>query len=89
MDNKIISIILFMVCFISAALVVLNVYEYRSLISEKNINDQQQSHLNATWGKLVLEHQTLTAPANIEKLSRSRLQMVSPTKLQIQYLVVE
>ncbi len=89
MNNKIITVILLMVCFISAALVVLNVYEYRALVSEKNINHQEQEHLNATWGKLVLEHQTLTAPAHIEKLSRSRLKMVSPTKLEIQYLVAE
>jgi len=81
-------LVLSVVFFVSASLVILNVYEYRSLVSKKNINDQKKDHLNATWGRLILEYQTLTAPAHIEKLSRSRLGMVSPTKKDVRHLVL-
>jgi cell division protein FtsL len=87
MQSKVLFLFLSIV-FFSASLVILNVHEYRSLVSEKNVNDQKKDHLNTTWGRLILEYQTLTAPAHIEKLARSRLRMVSPTKNDIRYLVL-
>jgi cell division protein FtsL len=86
--SKVFVLVLPVVFFMSASSVVLNVYEYSTLVSEKNANDQKKDHLNAAWGRLILEYQTLTAPAHIEKLSRSRLGMVSPTKNDVRHLVL-
>ena len=59
-------------------------YENRQLHNriQTALNDRNAAQVE--WGKLLLEHSTLTAPLRIEMLAKTQLDMVVPDSKQIE-----
>lgn len=53
-------------------------YENRRLHNNIQQELENRNSAQVEWGKLLLEHSTLTAPGRIEKLARERLGMEVP-----------
>ena len=81
--KKIISyIILLVLVFVSAIMVVFQVFEYRHDYRELSAFNREKDDLNAEWGRLLIEQQTFGATAQIGSRAVTQLRMFSPPAAQ-------
>ncbi len=71
-------VILLVLVFISAMMVVLQVFEYRHDYREMSSFMRERDDLNAEWGRLLIEQQTFGATAQIKTRAVTQLRMYSP-----------
>lgn len=64
--------------FISAMMVVFQVFEYRHDYRELSSHMRERDDLNAEWGRLLIEQQTFGATAQIGTRAVTQLRMFSP-----------
>ena len=77
--KKIISyIILLVLVFVSAIMVVFQVFEYRQDYRKLSSYLRERDDLNAEWGRLLIEQQTFGATAQIGTRAVTQLRMYSP-----------
>lgn len=75
-------VILLMLVFISAMMVVFQVFEYRHDYREMSSFMRERDDLNAEWGRLLIEQQTFGATAQIGTRAVTQLRMYSPPAAQ-------
>ena len=75
-------VILLVLVFISAMMVVFQVFEYRHDYREMSSFMRERDDLNAEWGRLLLEQQTFGATAQIGTRAVTQLRMYSPPAAQ-------
>ena len=81
--KKIISyIILLVLVFVSAIMVVFQVFEYRHDYRDLSAFNREKDDLNAEWGRLLIEQQTFGATAQIGTRAVTQLRMYSPPVAQ-------
>ncbi|MHA3891827.1 cell division protein FtsL [Acinetobacter sp. GXMZU3951] len=68
--------------FISAIMVVFQVFEYRHDYRELSSFMRERDDLNAEWGRLLIEQQTFGATAQIGTRAVTQLRMYSPPTAQ-------
>ena len=68
--------------FISAMMVVLQVFEYRHDYRDLSAYMRERDDLNAEWGRLLIEQQTFGATAQIGSRAVTQLRMFSPPAAQ-------
>ena len=68
--------------FISAMMVVFQVFEYRHDYRELSSYMRERDDLNAEWGRLLIEQQTFGATAQIGTRAVTKLRMYSPPTAQ-------
>ncbi len=71
---------------VSAVAVVHSKYRSRLLFNEVQRLQAQLDALEVEWEQLLLEEHAFADPARIERLARTRLQMVVPKADEIAYL---
>jgi len=77
--KKLISyIVLLLLVFLSAIMVVFQVFEYRHDYRELSSFMRERDDLNAEWGRLLIEQQTFGATAQIGTRAVTQLRMYSP-----------
>ncbi|HAE64051.1 MAG TPA: cell division protein FtsL [Acinetobacter johnsonii] len=74
--------ILLVLVFISAMMVVFQVFEYRHDYREMSSFMRERDDLNAEWGRLLIEQQTFGATAQIGTRAVTQLRMYSPPATQ-------
>lgn len=74
--------ILLVLVFISAMMVVFQVFEYRHDYREMSSFMRDRDDLNAEWGRLLIEQQTFGATAQIGTRAVTQLRMYSPPAAQ-------
>ncbi|WP_067514680.1 cell division protein FtsL [Endozoicomonas ascidiicola] len=62
-------------------------YENRRLHNRMQQEFDNKNNAQIEWGRLLLEHSTLTAPARVEKIARSKLGMDVPANHQIEMVL--
>lgn len=62
-------------------------YENRRLHNRIQQELENRNSAQVEWGKLLLEHSTLTAPARIETIAREKLDMDVPKAEQIEMVL--
>ena len=75
-------VILLVLVFISAMMVVFQVFEYRHDYREMSSFMRERDDLNAEWGRLLIEQQTFGATAQIGSRAVTQLRMFSPPAAQ-------
>ena len=75
-------VILLVLVFISAMMVVFQVFEYRHDYREMSSFMRERDYLNAEWGRLLIEQQTFGATAQIGTRAVTQLRMYSPPAAQ-------
>ncbi|MGF2637692.1 cell division protein FtsL [Acinetobacter johnsonii] len=75
-------VILLVLVFISAMMVVFQVFEYRHDYREMSTFMRERDDLNAEWGRLLIEQQTFGATAQIGTRAVTQLRMYSPPAAQ-------
>jgi cell division protein FtsL len=81
--KKVISyIVLLLLVFVSALMVVFQVFEYRHDYRELSSFMRERDDLNAEWGRLLIEQQTFGATAQIGTRAVTQLRMYSPPAAQ-------
>ena len=75
-------VILLVLVFISAMMVVFQVFEYRHDYREMSTFMRERDDLNAEWGRLLIEQQTFGATAQIGTRAVTQLRMYSPPTAQ-------
>ena len=75
-------VILLVLVFISAMMVVFQVFEYRHDYREMSSFMRERDDLNAEWGRLLIEQQTFGATAQIGTRAVTQLRMYSPSAAQ-------
>ncbi|MDH1068549.1 cell division protein FtsL [Acinetobacter johnsonii] len=75
-------VILLVLVFISAMMVVFQVFEYRHDYREMSSFMRERDDLNAEWGRLLIEQQTFGATAQIGTRAVTQLRMYSPAAAQ-------
>ena len=75
-------VILLVLVFISAMMVVFQVFEYRHDYREMSSFMRERDDLNAEWGRLLIEQQTFGATAQIGTRAVTQLWMYSPPAAQ-------
>ncbi|MDH1439733.1 cell division protein FtsL [Acinetobacter johnsonii] len=75
-------VILLVLVFISAMMVVFQVFEYRHDYREMSSFMRERDDLNAEWGRLLIEQQTFGATAQIGTRAVTQLRMYSPPATQ-------
>ncbi|AUX86018.1 MULTISPECIES: cell division protein FtsL [Acinetobacter] len=73
---------LLILVFISAIMVVFQVFEYRHDYRELSSFMRERDDLNAEWGRLLIEQQTFGATAQIGTRAVTQLRMYSPPAAQ-------
>ena len=68
--------------FISAMMVVFQVFEYRHDYRQLSSLNREKEALNAEWGRLLIEQQTFGATAQIGTRAVTQLRMYSPPAAQ-------
>ena len=74
--------ILLALVFISAVVVVFQVFEYRQDYRNLSTYLRERDDLNAEWGRLLIEQQTFGATAQIGTRAVTQLRMYSPPVAQ-------
>jgi cell division protein FtsL len=82
MKKTISYIILLVLVFVSALMVVFQVFEYRHDYRELSAFTREKDDLNAEWGRLLIEQQTFGATAQIGTRAVTQLRMYSPPVAQ-------
>ena len=80
--KRIAYVILLVLVFISAMMVVFQVFEYRHDYREMSSFMRERDDLNAEWGRLLIEQQTFGATAQIGTRAVTQLRMYSPPAAQ-------
>ena len=75
-------VILLVLVFISAMMVVFQVFEYRHDYRVMSSFMRERDDLNAEWGRLLIEQQTFGATAQIGTRAVTQLRMYSPPAAQ-------
>ena len=75
-------VILLVLVFISAMMVVFQVFEYRHDYREMSSFMRERDDLNAEWGRLLIEQQTFGSTAQIGTRAVTQLRMYSPPAAQ-------
>ncbi|MDH0826054.1 cell division protein FtsL [Acinetobacter johnsonii] len=75
-------VILLVLVFVSAMMVVFQVFEYRHDYREMSSFMRERDDLNAEWGRLLIEQQTFGATAQIGTRAVTQLRMYSPPAAQ-------
>ena len=75
-------VILLVLVFISAMMVVFQVFEYRHDYREMSSFMRERDDLNEEWGRLLIEQQTFGATAQIGTRAVTQLRMYSPPAAQ-------
>ena len=75
-------IVLLLLVFVSAIMVVFQVFEYRHDYRELSSFMRERDDLNAEWGRLLIEQQTFGATAQIGTRAVTQLRMYSPPAAQ-------
>ena len=75
-------VILLVLVFISAMMVVFQVFEYRHDYREMSSFMRERDDLNAEWGRLLIEQQTFGATAQIGTRAVTQLRKYSPPAAQ-------
>ena len=75
-------VILLVLVYISAMMVVFQVFEYRHDYREMSSFIRERDDLNAEWGRLLIEQQTFGATAQIGTRAVTQLRMYSPPAAQ-------
>ena len=75
-------VILLVLVFISAMMVVFQVFEYRHDYREMSSFMRERDDLNAEWGRMLIEQQTFGATAQIGTRAVTQLRMYSPPAAQ-------
>lgn len=75
-------VILLVLVFISAMMVVFQVFDYRHDYREMSSFMRERDDLNAEWGRLLIEQQTFGATAQIGTRAVTQLRMYSPPAAQ-------
>ena len=75
-------VILLVLVFISAMMVVFQVFEYRHDYRQMSSFMRERDDLNAEWGRLLIEQQTFGATAQIGTRAVTQLRMYSPPAAQ-------
>ena len=75
-------VILLVLVFISAMMVVFQLFEYRHDYREMSSFMRERDDLNAEWGRLLIEQQTFGATAQIGTRAVTQLRMYSPPAAQ-------
>ena len=70
--------ILLLLVFVSAIMVVFQVFEYRQDYRQLSAYMRERDDLNAEWGRLLIEQQTFGATAQIGTRAVTQLRMYSP-----------
>ena len=70
--------ILLLLVFVSAIMVVFQVFEYRQDYRQLSTYMRERDDLNAEWGRLLIEQQTFGATAQIGTRAVTQLRMYSP-----------
>ena len=78
----IVYVILLVLVFISAMMVVFQVFEYRHDYREMSSFMRERDDLNAEWGRLLIEQQTFGATAQIGTRAVTQLRMYSSPAAQ-------
>ena len=86
-ENKVVKkvvayTVLVALVFISAMMVVFQVFEYRHDYRELSSYMRERDDLNAEWGRLLIEQQTFGATAQIGSRAVTQLRMFSPPAAQ-------
>ncbi|HQV25211.1 MAG TPA: cell division protein FtsL [Acinetobacter sp.] len=68
--------------FVSAMMVVFQVFEYRHDYRDLSAYIREKDDLNAEWGRLLIEQQTFGATAQIGSRAVTQLRMFSPPAAQ-------
>lgn len=68
--------------FVSALMVVLQVFTYRHDYRNYNADMRERENINAEWGRLLIEQQTFGATAQIGTRAVTQLRMYSPPASQ-------
>ena len=68
--------------FVSAMMVVFQVFEYRHDYRDLSAYMREKDDLNAEWGRLLIEQQTFGATAQIGSRAVTQLRMFSPPAAQ-------
>ena len=68
--------------FVSAMMVVFQVFEYRHDYRDLSAYIREKDDLNAAWGRLLIEQQTFGATAQIGSRAVTQLRMFSPPAAQ-------
>ncbi|GAB3050104.1 cell division protein FtsL [Acinetobacter apis] len=71
-------LIMVVLIFISATMVVFEVYEYRHDYRQMTTYLREQDDLNAEWGRLLIEQQTFGSTSQIGTRAVTQLRMFSP-----------
>lgn len=74
--------VLISLVFISAMMVVFQVFEYRHDYRDLSTYMREKDDLNAEWGRLLIEQQTFGATAQIGTRAVTQLRMFSPPAAQ-------
>jgi len=74
--------VLLVLVFLSAIMVVFQVFEYRHDYRELSAFNREKDDLNAEWGRLLIEQQTFGATAQIGTRAVTQLRMYSPPATQ-------
>ena len=74
--------VLLALVFISAMMVVFQVFEYRHDYRDLSAFNREKDDLNAEWGRLLIEQQTFGATAQIGTRAVTQLRMYSPPVAQ-------
>ena len=75
-------IVLLLLVFVSAIMVVFQVFEYRHDYRELSSFMRERDDLNAEWGRLLIEQQTSGATAQIGTRAVTQSRMYSPPAAQ-------
>lgn len=62
-------------------------HENRRLHNELQQEFEQKNKAQVEWGKLLLEHSSLTSPGRVEKIARDELDMEVPNAGRIKMVV--
>ncbi len=76
--RPLVVLVLFVLVVLSAIAVVFAADGYRKNINSLFEETSRRDHLQAEWGRLVLEHSTWTSHNRIEALASEQLQMLVP-----------
>ena len=82
LKKVIVYAVLLALVFISAMMVVFQVFEYRHDYRELSSYMRERDDLNAEWGRLLIEQQTFGATAQIGTRAVTQLRMYSPPAQQ-------
>ncbi|MDP0562311.1 MAG: cell division protein FtsL [Candidatus Endonucleobacter sp. (ex Gigantidas childressi)] len=78
---------LLMAMILSGLLVSYVSYESRRLHNELQKVLENKNKAQVGWGRLLLEHSTLTSPARVERLAREELDMIVPRPSNIEMVM--